>query len=192
VALAIWQLTEAIWGHHGASSRSHRARRRVASVGEAAVFGVLAYSAIMVATSGSAPSGQQTLTAKVLALPYGQILVGVVGAVVVVIGGFLVHRGIRRKFLEDLDFSSAGPTGRRVATRLGQIGYPALGVAYGTVGVLIVVAAVTHNPNSSGGLDTALKTLAAQPYGKVLLALVAAGLACFGAYCLFDARYRKD
>ena len=39
-------------------------------------------------------------------------------------------------------------------------------------------------------MDTALKTLAGQPYGTGLLLIVAAGLACFGAYRLFDARYR--
>jgi hypothetical protein len=41
------------------------------------------------------------------------------------------------------------------------------------------------------GLDAALTTLAAQTYGTALLLLVAAGLACFGVYCLFDASYRR-
>jgi hypothetical protein len=42
-------------------------------------------------------------------------------------------------------------------------------------------------------MDTALKTLAGQAHGTLLLLLlmVAAGLACFGLYCLFDARYRR-
>ena len=51
--------------------------------------------------------------------------------------------------------------------------------------------AVTYDPAKATGMDTALKTLAGQPYGTVLLLIVAAGLACFGAYCLFDARYRR-
>jgi signal transduction histidine kinase len=40
-------------------------------------------------------------------------------------------------------------------------------------------------------LDVALRTLAAQSYGAVLLAVVAAGLAAFGVFALFDARYRR-
>jgi hypothetical protein len=31
----------------------------------------------------------------------------------------------------------------------------------------------------------------AQPFGTALLPLVAVGLACFGVYCLFDARYHR-
>jgi hypothetical protein len=50
---------------------------------------------------------------------------------------------------------------------------------------------VTYRPNKAVGLDAALTTLATQPYGTALLLIVAAGLACFGLYCLFDARYRR-
>jgi hypothetical protein len=41
-------------------------------------------------------------------------------------------------------------------------------------------AAMTHDPKEATGMDTALKTLAGQPYGTVLLLTVAAGLACLG------------
>jgi hypothetical protein len=40
------------------------------------------------------------------------------------------------------------------------------------------------------GTDTALKTPAGQPYGTLVPLLIAAGLACFGVYRLFDARCR--
>jgi Domain of Unknown Function (DUF1206) len=40
-----------------------------------------------------------------------------------------------------------------------------------------VIAALRSDPSKATGLDTALKTLAAQPYGVVLLYVVAAGLA---------------
>jgi len=36
-----------------------------------------------------------------------------------------------------------------------------------------------------------VQTLGAQPYGPALLLALAAGLAVFGLYCLFDARCRK-
>ncbi|MEQ7123687.1 DUF1206 domain-containing protein [Actinopolymorpha sp. B11F2] len=192
-SLALWQVAEAVWGYRGTRSRTTRIRKRLTSVGEAVVFGVLAYTAGKVATSGHSSSGvDTTVTAQVLALPYGPLLVGTVGAAVVVIAVFLVHRGLTRRFTEDLDLSGTGPVARKVAVRLGQIGYPALGVAYGTLGGLVIVAAVTHDPAKPLGLDAALQTLAGQPYGRVLLGLVAAGLACFGTYCLYDARYRRD
>ena len=61
----------------------------------------------------------------------------------------------------------------------------------GILGLLLVYSAVTYDPKKATGMDTALKTLAGQPYGTALLLIVAAGLGCFGAYCLFDARYRR-
>ena len=83
------------------------------------------------------------------------------------------------------------PTVRKSTRRLGVVGYVAKGVAYAIVGVLVVVAAVQYDPAKSRGLDGALKTLAGQSYGAWLLGLVAIGIAAFGIYCFFQARYRK-
>jgi hypothetical protein len=41
------------------------------------------------------------------------------------------------------------------------------------------------------GLDGALETLAAQPYGTLLLALAAAGLVAYAVYMALEARYRR-
>jgi Domain of Unknown Function (DUF1206) len=157
------------------------------------VFGVLAVSAGKLATGGGTGSSgkQEAFTARVLALPLGQVLVAAVGVALVAVGGVLVYRGVRKKFTEDLDLSAASPTARTAAIRLGQAGYPALGIAYGIIGLLIVSMALTYRPDKTVGFDAALTTLATQTYGTALLLLVAAGLACFEVYCLFDARYRR-
>lgn len=98
---------------------------------------------------------------------------------------------MRKTFTADLDLATASPTTRRAAIRLGQAGYPALGAAYAIIGMLIVTMAATYRPDKKVGFDAALTALGAQAYGAALLLLVAAGLACFGLYCLFDARYRR-
>ena len=113
------------------------------------------------------------------------------GLGIVAVAVYLVHRGVARTFADDLDLAGAEPHARAAAIRFGQVGWPGLGGAYGIVGLLIVYSAVTYDPKKATGMDTALKTLAGQAYGTVLLLMVAAGLACFGAYCLFDARYRR-
>jgi hypothetical protein len=76
-----------------------------------------------------------------------------------------------------------------LVTRLGQVGFPAKGVALGVVGGLLVYAAVTFDPARATGLDGALHTILSAPFGQVLLTLVAIGIAAFGAYCLVRARY---
>lgn len=190
-ALVIWQLAEAVWGQQQRGAR--RWLGRTVHVAEAVLFGYLAYAAARIAASHAAPSdaSQRFLVARVLTQPYGKHLVTAGGLGVLIVAIVLVHRGLTRDFRRNLDLSSAEPAMRRIAVRLGQIGYAALGVVYGIAGALVVVAAVRSDPGKATGLDTALKTLAAQPYGVVLLLIVAAGLAAFGVFAVLDARYRR-
>ena len=188
-ALALWQLGEAIWGRNAHGG----AFRRVAHVVEALVWGFLGYSAAKVASGGKSQSNaeQAGLTQKVLDAPAGQILVAVLGLAVIGAAGYLVHKGWKARFTRDLDFTGASAATRRTTVRLGKVGYIAQGISYGIVGALIVAAAVQHDPDKATGLDTALATLADQPYGTFLLLAVALGLACFGLYCFLDARFRR-
>jgi hypothetical protein len=191
-ALAIWQLAEAGWGHGYRRPRRRRTLQRLVSLGEAGVAGALAFSSFKTA-SGKKGNSKQEKTAfidKVFDWPAGELLVALAGLGIVAIAIYLVHRGVARTFVSDLDLAGAEPHARDAAIRFGQVGWPGLGVAYGIVGLLLVYSAVTYDPEKATGMDTALKTLAGQPYGTGLLLIVAAGLACFGAYCLFDARYR--
>ena len=191
VALTVWQLAEAGWGHQ--HRRRGRTLQRLVSLGEAAVAGALAFSSFKVA-SGKGGKSKEEKTAfvdKVFDWPAGELLVAAVGLGIVAISVYLVHRGMTRRFVEDLDLAGAEHHARDAAVRLGQVGWTALGVAYGIIGLLIFYSALSYDPEKATGMDTALKTLAGQPYGTILLLIVAAGLACFGAYCLFDARYRR-
>ncbi|MGI8535173.1 MAG: DUF1206 domain-containing protein [Mycobacteriales bacterium] len=52
-------------------------------------------------------------------------------------------------------------------------------------------AAVSFRPDKARGLDGALRTLAAQPYGEVLLVAAGLGLAVFGVYGFAEARWRR-
>jgi hypothetical protein len=79
----------------------------------------------------------------------------------------------------------------RTITRIGQVGWMALGVVYGLPGVLLIVSAVRYDPKAPVGLDAALQALGRQPFGAPLLILLALGLVAFGVYCFVDARYRK-
>lgn len=124
--------------------------------------------------------------ATLFGLPGGPFLVG---AAVVAAGVYAVVRGVRCSFLDDL----APPARlRRTVTVLGAVGWTALGVAAGTAGSLLGVAAVQFDPARPVGLDAGIRALADEPYGPALLLAPAAGLAVFAVFCLFDARYRTD
>lgn len=190
VALVVWQLAEAVLGHHRSPPRQ-RALRVAINLAEAGLFGVLAYSAGSIAAKGGEPSTAPSFASTVLGWPGGQVIVGLAGVGVVVGSGYAVRRGVHHTFLRELDLRGAGLRRSTLVKRVGQLGWVALGVAYGVPGVLLVVAAVQFDPAQPTTLDAGLQALAGQPYGPALLVALALGLLAFGVYCFFDARYRK-
>ncbi|MGW5714580.1 DUF1206 domain-containing protein [Amycolatopsis sp. NPDC003865] len=186
--LALWQLTEAITGHRHAAPRRRWVRRATSGV-EVVLYGLVAYSAGKIATGGSGKAG--SVVATVLAEPWGAAAVIVAGGAVIVVAAFLGYRGLRKKFVHDLDLTATSRAVRRSTERLGQVGWIAMAIAYGTVGAMFIVAALDYDPAKAGGLDPALKTLALQPYGQALLLALAAGIALFGVFALLESRYRK-
>ena len=195
VALAVWQAAEALrWrGRLSASgdARKEAAVKVVKSVAKAVVYAALAVLAVRTATGAGQSGGQQQQAAAgVFGLPAGRWLVLLIGLGIVGIGAYLVHKGVTKRFLKEIDLREAPPEATRLVTRLGQAGYPAKGVAFGVVGGLLVYAAATFNPaQATGGLDGALRTILGAPFGQVLLTLVALGIAAFGAFCFVRARY---
>jgi hypothetical protein len=191
-AMAIWQLLLAAIGHqdkHGAS----RVFERVASAGRVVIYAALAYTASQVVSGASTSSAeqQQKVTAGIMAKPAGVWLVGLAGLAVLALGVGFIWYGWKRKFEEKLLLGQMSIQVRKMARRLGQVGYVAKGVAFGIVGFLLAYAAVSHNPAKSRGLDAALRTLVEQPYGVFLLIAVGVGFAAFGVYCFVQSRYRR-
>jgi len=136
-------------------------------------------------------ASSQRATAGVLAHPFGQFLVAVAGLAILALGVGLAIYGAKRMFERRLMTYRMNEATRQSARRLGQFGYIAKGVAFAIVGLLLADAALSNNPAKSRGLDTALRTVIAQPFGQWLLILVAVGFAAFGIYCFLQSRYRK-
>ncbi len=194
IALAAWQAAEVFrwksgWSASG-KARSHAVKKSVKALVKAVVYAALAVLALRFATGGGQSSGSgQSTTSGVLGWPGGQWLVGAAGLVVIGVGVYLIHKGVTKGFMEEIDTTEATPSATRLVTRLGQVGFPAKGVSLALVGGLLVWAAVTFDPDKASGLDGALQTILELPFGKILLTLVALGIAAFGAFCFVRARY---
>jgi hypothetical protein len=188
-ALVVWQALEAAWGHRDEEGAT-RVRKRVTSAAKVVLYASLAFSSLRTAMgSSSSGGGTDGMTAKVMGLPGGPILVGAIGVGVLVVAGFLAYRGLSESFRSKLD--SRGQSGRdgRAYILFGKIGYVAKGVALAVVGVLFLYAAVTHDPDKSAGLDQALHQMLDQPFGRPLLVLVALGFGCYGLFAFAWARH---
>ena len=188
--LVVWRLLEAGVGHRDAEEGAERWRKRAVSAGKAVIYGALGWSAFQVATGEKSKSNSQdSMTAKLMDLPAGQWIVGLVGLAIIGYGVNLMWRGWSEKFTEHLDVE--GKTGKDGSAFIlfGKVGYIAKGIAIGLVGGLMAYAAVTHEAKKSGGLDQALQTVLEQPFGQVMLLAIALGIACYGLFCFARSRH---
>jgi hypothetical protein len=189
--LVIWQAVEALIGHRGEEG-AKRTFKRLGSVARVVVYAVLAFTAAQTAAhAGSSSSNTDKLTRDIMKLPLGQVLVGLGGAALIVLGGYLVYRGLSKGFESSLKPGVTSSPSGRVAVRLAMIGYPAKGAALGAVGLLFVVAAWTFNADKAGGLDVALRNLLDEPFGPWLIGAIGVGLAAYGLYCFFRVKYAQ-
>jgi hypothetical protein len=190
-AYALWRLSEAFLG---TTSDGKKAGPRVASL-----TGGIIYLAFCVATfafiaGDSKQSGsrqQVTATARVMRHTDGRWLIGLIGAIVVVVGLAIVVQGARRSFESDLRLDEMGHRTRAIVVPLAIVGTVARGIVFAIAGVLVVDAAVSFNARKSTGLDGALNTLAEHSYGPWLLGLFALGFIAFGLYGFAEARWSK-
>jgi hypothetical protein len=192
----LWQFLMAAKGYSWVYYKRERVPKRIGAGARGVVGVALGVSAIQLVTgSGSGGSGnqeQQEFTARLLALPDGRVLVAVAAAIVFGVAIAAAAKGIKRSFLEDLNIGELPAGTRRWVERLGMFGYLAKAVVFALVAVLVGYAALNSDAGKAGGLDAALRMLAAEPFGPFLLVVVALGLAAFGVYCFAAARACKS
>jgi hypothetical protein len=195
IALAVWQAAEVLRWRQGWSAsgktRTKALRKSGKAIVKAVIYISLAVLAIRFATGSgqSSSQSQQETTAGVLGWPGGQFIVGAAGLILIGSGVWHVRKGLKKTFLKQIDTSDASPKALRLVTRLGQVGFPGKGVALALVGGLLCWAAITFDPSKAKGLDGALHTVLELPFGRILLTLVAVGIAAFGAFLFVRARY---
>lgn len=188
-ALVVWQLIEATIGHREKTGKK-RAFKRLGSGFKVLLYGTLGLSALNLALgSGKSGGGTDTMTAKLMAMPGGAVLVGLVGVGVLAYAGRLMYKGFSEGFKKHLRTEGhVGNTGRAFVM-FGKVGYISKGVALLPVAGLFLWAAWSHNPKKSGGLDQALHTVLQQPFGVPILFVIAVGIGCFGLFCFAWARH---
>jgi hypothetical protein len=188
-ALALWQAVEAVVGYRRERVRSRMANR-LASGFKALLFAAIAVNAATTAAGSSGGNdGSDGWTARLMRLPSGPTLVAAVGLVIVSIGLFLTYYGLARRFRSMMRREGAAGGSGRTYLALGTIGYVGKGLAITLVGLLLGYAAVTHDPQKSGGLDQALHEVLHTPFGVPVLLAIALGLGCFGVFCIPLARH---
>ncbi|TFD30875.1 DUF1206 domain-containing protein [Cryobacterium cryoconiti] len=188
-ALGSWYLVQAFL--EPAPDPKRKWAHRAVLIGKGAVFLFIAGTAFTFARGASSSSSESASdsTAMLLSIPGGVVLLVVAGLAVVVIGGVFVFRGASHGFTDSITVPR-GPAGTLVVV-LGTVGYIAEGIALAALGILFTVAAFTLDPEKATGMDGALKSLVALPFGMAILVLVGAGLIAYGVSCFARARLAR-
>ncbi|TWF89547.1 uncharacterized protein DUF1206 [Streptomyces capillispiralis] len=194
VGMALWRLSEAVFGAAGKDGRG--ARKRLASAARCGFYAFVAWSVLAFAVnrnngSGSSDRQSRDLTARALEIPAGQWLVGLAGAAVVVVGGWIGVRAAMRKYHDKLKLGELTPRTRRLVDVTGVGGGVARGLVFAAAGVFAVRAAVDYEPGRAKGLDDTLRSFAGTPLGPWLLVCVSVGLVLFGVFSFALARWRR-
>jgi hypothetical protein len=193
LAYALWRILCGVFDLEHEGDKPKGLAKRIGYFASGALYasaGILAFK-LLTGNGGGGGNGTATWTARLMNAPGGTILVAIVGAIVIGAGVMQIRKGWKEDFRKHLQTGSMRGEQKQWAVRAGKWGYIARGVVFATIGMIVIRAAMQHDPGQSRGIEGALDTLAAQPFGQWLLALVAAGLMAYGVYCFIEARYRR-
>lgn len=193
VLYALWRLVTAFLpGDIGAATLPHRA----GYLGSAGVYGLLAWTAVVYAVgsggSGTGGSGGmlEDVSRTVMEVIAGRWLLAV-GALIGLGGaGYLAHRGWNRIFLDEFDLSDASSRERELIEKAGMIGWIGRAVTTALLAGFVLLAAINADPDEAKGLDAALRDVADNRLGSVLVLAAALGLIGYGVFSIVSARRR--
>lgn len=201
ICYAIYRLFEAAVDPRHYESGLKNVVQRIGYAVSGLIYGALAYFTFQIAagsgsgggsaSGGSGGSTSQSMTAELLSQPFGQWLVGAVGVILFGVAGYQFYKAWGKDPLHRYDTAQMDRKVEKVMRRAAKAGFTARGVTYGIIGTFVIQAALQSDASEAKGLGAALTELASQPYGPWLLAAVAIGLVCYGAYCFVAARYAR-
>lgn len=166
---------------------------RVGNAVRGGVYGLLGVRAIQLLRGLTASSGDdaERWTATLLDVPFGAIVVGIVGAVVAGYGASQVMQGISGKHDEKIDWSPIPRDVRVPVQRVSQFGVATRGGILVTLGVFLIRAAFTDDPNQAAGPRESLLRLGGLFDGRWFLAILAAGVLAYAVDQAVHARCRR-
>jgi hypothetical protein len=193
IGYAAWRLIRAALGH--GPEATDDTKDRIAGAVSGIAYAALCVTALQIlfgsGSSGGPSNNPDGTTGGVLDWPAGQVLVVIAGLVFIGVGLDQARKGLKKEFLEESKTEEMSSEVRKAFTAIGVSGHVARAIVFALIGWFLIRAAIEYDPDKAVGLDGALAELGQAAYGPILLGIVAAGLICFAAYSVADARYRR-
>lgn len=190
VGYSVWNLVKAI---KDPEKKGHSAKGILIRTGyfiTAIIYSSIAFTALKFALHArNLGMTEKDISAKMLAEPLGQWLVGLVGAIILGYGLSEIFNGIKKKFMKKFNVDQMNEKEKDVAVKSGKAGLVSRGIVLSMVGYFFIQTAISANPKHTKGIGGALSVLAHKPYGHQLLALIGLGLILYGVYSIIRGRY---
>ncbi len=190
---AVWRFIQAFVDPEHQGGNAKRVIPRLGYAISGMSYTSLAVTAIQIIAGRGrlGSSWRQDWTARLLAQPFGQVLLAIVGALVMGVGVSFAYVAFTTKFRQRLRLFEMSDVHVKWATGIARFGVAARGVAFGVIGLLLIQSAVQSDPSEVQGLGGALQTLGEESLGQWLLMAIAVGFVAYAIHLLILARYRR-
>jgi len=191
VCYSLWGFIRAIFNpfHQGHDAKGFALR--IGHLASAIACALLVMPTYALISGGAQPAqngeqqGQiQHYTVKMLATPFGQLLVGSIGIIIILVGFVQLFQCLNSGFDRQIYITRLDPVQLSRVRCFGRFGTITCGIVFALVGLFIVMAAYTGDSLTVKGFDSTLTAILQQPYGPWLMGAAALGLLSLGLYSL--------
>jgi hypothetical protein len=192
-AYSLWGFTRAIYDplRRGSDAGGYAARLGFISSAVSYAAIVLFALQILMGSGGTAGDTTQKTISSILTHPGGGWLTAIIGIVAIVVGLGQLLESYRATFKADLKSAEMSASERTTAIRLGRFGMFARGIIFLIIGWFLLQAGIHHDAGQVQGFGGAFVFLLAQPFGRVVLGVIALGFVALGLHSFACARWIK-
>jgi fumarate reductase subunit D len=192
-AYSLWGFIRAIYDplHRGSDASGYMARLGFVSSALSYLAIVFFALQILVGSGAAAGDGTQKTIASVLTHPAGGWLTILIGLVAVGVGIGQFVEAYRATFAKDLKGAEMTASERNIAVKLGRFGMFARGVTFLVIGWFLIQAGLHNDASQVQGFGGAFLFLLSQPFGHILVGVIALGFVALGLHSFACARWVK-
>lgn len=192
---AIWRFVQSISDPEKIGTEiKGKAKRGAFFVSGLIYLGLAVLAAMRVIGSGRSggSSGNSVQNSSILASETGLIILGLVGAAIILAGIFQFIKAYKNDYTKKFNMSSIDDQKKRDSIeKTAKFGLSARGVVFLIIGYFALQASLSSDPSEIKTTTEAFSFLQDSNYGAWLLGLVAAGFGAYAIYMFLMAKYRR-
>ena len=192
VCYSIWRAMQAFMNTEQKGNKPKGWATRARYFFSGLVYASIAGFAIKMVFSGSGNSNdnKQGAANGLLNQPFGQWLTGIAAVIIAAVGIYQVYYGLSKKFRKHANGN--GTNSSKAILIAGTAGYVSRGIVWIIISWLFVKAALHSNASEAGDTSKAFGFLSEGTYGPYLLAVIGAGLVCYGVFNFIRMKYDQS